>query len=477
MEQANLQHPKQSERPSAVIKLKLKHTPTQNPVLPANVSPPRSEETPDIGSTIQVSRMPPPGNRKGKQIETINNVVNTAQHDKQTAQDAPSSSINQQPTLTETTSQPSSRQKDKSSSGLRLREDKSIYDFPGSPIDLHRPFSHERDTSAGRQESSIRYADSPVAGHSAASSHEASQPTSSLYNECSNQSDTRPPSLDPVDVYNAQGAGQTQQSLAAPNDAVDEASVKTEVANAATMGTSTGPHHAYVESSTGSTDRSTPNASASLERLAPSHSPTRDPSAYPFKESDENIKADTSTCSDRGDQTEANTDDSKPEKATTCSQAESIENRTEKLDVYNTPTASSTAKMDEVHPAQSSLPQTTVAASENSTVNIAEQPYPSGSAETSRKLLLQLITTDVKLKQFIIIGFDCLIEDLFAKVEKRMKPRLDSKPIKHMALGLPSHPEEAYLIQRDDPETWEAFLEMAEEEVGQKIKVLADVEF
>lgn len=96
-----------------------------------------------------------------------------------------------------------------------------------------------------------------------------------------------------------------------------------------------------------------------------------------------------------------------------------------------------------------------------------------------RKLLLQLITSNAKQKQFIAVSFQCSIEDLFEKVQKRMDERLKGKLIKCLLLLLPnqSSDDEPYRIQRDDPDTWEVFLEVAEGVTGRRIRIAADVEY
>jgi hypothetical protein len=82
------------------------------------------------------------------------------------------------------------------------------------------------------------------------------------------------------------------------------------------------------------------------------------------------------------------------------------------------------------------------------------------------------------VQQFIVVTFDVGVEELFERVQKRMNKRLDNQAIKCLQLRLPTQStgEDPYLIQNDDPDTWEWFLEMAKEVEGSKIKVSADVE-
>jgi hypothetical protein len=82
------------------------------------------------------------------------------------------------------------------------------------------------------------------------------------------------------------------------------------------------------------------------------------------------------------------------------------------------------------------------------------------------------------VQQFIVVSFEFSVEELFEKVQKRMNERLDNQAIRFLQLRLPTQTtsEDSYRIQRDDPDTWEWFVEMAREVEGSKIKVLANVE-
>ena len=101
-----------------------------------------------------------------------------------------------------------------------------------------------------------------------------------------------------------------------------------------------------------------------------------------------------------------------------------------------------------------------------------------GEESRSRKLFVQLNTTEANKQQFVVVGFDSSIDDLFSKIQVRTTRRLASKEILSLDLRLPSQREEEsdFLVEKNDPDTWEWFLDMAREEKGDKIKVVATVE-
>jgi hypothetical protein len=134
------------------------------------------------------------------------------------------------------------------------------------------------------------------------------------------------------------------------------------------------------------------------------------------------------------------------------------------------------AKMKE--PADSSQSSPTNLKGEQSTSTEAQRSKFAIEGPTPKKLFLQLSTSEANVQQFVVVSFEFSVEELFEKVQKRMNERLDNQAIRFLQLRLPTQTtsEDPYRIQKDDPDTWEWFLEMAREVDGSKLKVLADVE-
>jgi hypothetical protein len=134
------------------------------------------------------------------------------------------------------------------------------------------------------------------------------------------------------------------------------------------------------------------------------------------------------------------------------------------------------AKMEA--PADSSQSSPTNPKGEQSTSTEPQRSKFAMEGPTPKKLFLQLSTSEANVQQFIVVSFEFSVEELFEKVQKRMNERLDNQAIRFLQLRLPTQTtsEDSYRIQRDDPDTWEWFVEMAREVEGSKIKVLANVE-
>lgn len=96
----------------------------------------------------------------------------------------------------------------------------------------------------------------------------------------------------------------------------------------------------------------------------------------------------------------------------------------------------------------------------------------------AKRLLIRLNTSNAKCRQYVIAGLDSNVGEVFEKVQLRMNQRLDNASIRCLKLGFPtdSADEDPYLIERDDPDTWEIFVDVAKEVEGDKVDVIADVE-
>jgi hypothetical protein len=109
----------------------------------------------------------------------------------------------------------------------------------------------------------------------------------------------------------------------------------------------------------------------------------------------------------------------------------------------------------------------------------AEVSMPPGTRK-GRDLAIQLRTTGHSSQQFVIVSIETSVEDLFLKIQQRMNRRLDSKEIQLLTLHLPGQADEsnAYGVERNDPDTWEMFMDLlkGQRKDGEKVRVDADVE-
>jgi hypothetical protein len=130
-------------------------------------------------------------------------------------------------------------------------------------------------------------------------------------------------------------------------------------------------------------------------------------------------------------------------------------------------------------PSETTQPHPSDDQSKSHPITITTRPSTEPGEEARyRKLFIQLNTTEANKQQFVVVGFGSSIDDLFSKIQNRMTRRLASKEILSLDLRLPSQREEEndFLVEKNDPDTWEWFLDMAREEKGDKIKVVATVE-
>ena len=113
------------------------------------------------------------------------------------------------------------------------------------------------------------------------------------------------------------------------------------------------------------------------------------------------------------------------------------------------------------------------------------EPDRAGSNQTSsleksieRTIWIQLNTTENNKQQFLKLGFDTSVQDLFSLVQDRMHRRVSGNEVISLKLTLPSHAkeEDSYLVEKDDPDTWEVCLDEAAGIEDNKIKVKAAVE-
>lgn len=115
--------------------------------------------------------------------------------------------------------------------------------------------------------------------------------------------------------------------------------------------------------------------------------------------------------------------------------------------------------------------------------NSRETPLANSTLNTSsenarpRKMFIELNTTEANKKQYVAIGFDTSIEELFSMVQNRMTRRLANKEILAFELRLPSQSEGEidFLVEKNDLDTWEVFLDMVREVTGDKVTVKATV--
>jgi hypothetical protein len=104
---------------------------------------------------------------------------------------------------------------------------------------------------------------------------------------------------------------------------------------------------------------------------------------------------------------------------------------------------------------------------------------PPNPAEMTNEKRLNIRFTDASNRlQFVTHGLHKSLEELFLKVQTRLSRRLVSQEIQLLELHLLNGPEEigCFALLRDDPDTWENFIELAGQMEGNKIQVIADVE-
>ena len=462
--------------PSTRLKLKLKHHNTQSSPT-AQSLPPQSTKTSNIGSTIEVSNMHN-GQRvqmqrdKDDQEEEIQHVTQNEQQGAPPLVDRISdktSDVAQNPPHTVQTSSRSPARKG----------DWSIYDVAESPVDLSPQVDAQRHQNTIEKESSAGCPESSVAGHSAASTHETSQPTSSLYNECSVASTTHQKSIPSIskETTKPQQKPQNMSASVKLDDTPDEEGSR--LATAATAATVLDNRfRPAVEDELELTDTSLTETDAFCKRNARPSFPPQEAILNSPKTSGAKLRLSSSFHGDPKQQFDVNVyrKSSTDRKYLT---GDIVGLQGQNHDCSPTATTDSSVKGTELKTI--AITQTQLRLPENETEPLNHEQRPSdlsNMAVGARKLIFQLSTNESNQKQFVAIPFDCGIEDLCEKVQKRMNSRLGNQTIKYLMLRLPSQvsDEDPYRIEREDPDTWEEFLEVAGKEIGQKVKITADVE-
>lgn len=109
---------------------------------------------------------------------------------------------------------------------------------------------------------------------------------------------------------------------------------------------------------------------------------------------------------------------------------------------------------------------------------IPQQPHLMESKER-RRLNIKLVADESSCNQYVTAELDISVEDLFSKVQKRLDRRLSGQRVPALEvrlLGEEGSSGISFFIERDDPDTWENFVERAAEMNGGKIQAVADVQ-
>jgi hypothetical protein len=152
-----------------------------------------------------------------------------------------------------------------------------------------------------------------------------------------------------------------------------------------------------------------------------------------------------------------------------------IEQQLEKLSAQESVVSGNECRKEPA-PEPQAVPQDTSSNTKEQTAEISTPP----GARKGRDLAIQLRTTEPSSQQFVIVNIETSVKDLFLKIQQRMNRRLDSKEIQLLTLHVPGQDEEldAYRVERDDPDTWEMFVDLlkGQSKDGEKVRVVADVE-
>lgn len=357
----------------------------------------------------------------------------------------------------------------------QFREDASIYDFVDSLGDPFDPEQGEIGLETDRQGSSYEQASLLIADKNATGFDETIQPMTSSHSNLEQTLRSGPVSMQPFENMTSELEGE-----------IDRSGLLREAENA--LVPCSNVRHAYVEDEPETTTSATPHISTVLNHDV-HDCPASQGSAQSIPRESE-----SSTAGSIGHNFERR----KPELYTKAMQPNVVEPDSVDNDVNGDfkeqdasaiptplPTPKNTeAKTDQVPSAdRRSIPAPTSnwTSGDNVAAPAVKHDLPTSSTSTARgkKLLLQLNSNEVRQKQFIIVYPDCGIEQLFEKAQARINGRLDHKLIRYLLLCTPDQApgDDPWRIERDDPETWEVFLEMVEEEYTvEKIKVTAEIE-
>lgn len=125
----------------------------------------------------------------------------------------------------------------------------------------------------------------------------------------------------------------------------------------------------------------------------------------------------------------------------------------------------------EHHPALhgATLPATSATTS----VGLSTQQSVPPEGQLKRKFNMQLVLEGSVSRQCISVELDSSVDDLLVKVQKRVDRRLAGKEVAALEIRLTAGDGDTFLIERDDADTWEHFVEQAVQLEGAKIDATA----